>query len=195
MMNSIATDGNYIYAAGETAAGTEERPLISKYDAVSGNLIWEKVYDFGAQARFQGISYYKGYLFAGGYKFEGEDYNGYYAKIDLDGDIVWSDVYGYRTEFTSSPIIINDYVLFFGSGWNLAGKESGEDWFLFLTDLSGKKIADWNFSSIGNNEDRIMGAYYDQKEFLYLAGYGNNMISSGSMQDFLVKKLSINSGN
>lgn len=166
-------DGSYILT------GTTEEGQTSKYGAVlaidsNGSLLWQKSfggtqddYLFWSEARMDSSIYVGGYTSSFG--FGALDAN--LMKLDYDGNLVWSKVYGtnhidFATTYTSTS---DGGVLFAG----------GEDFFTFKTDSNGTLL--WN------NQFKIrdeLSPYRDLPEEVMETSDGNYLVL-GKYREFI----------
>jgi uncharacterized delta-60 repeat protein len=80
-----------------------------------------------------------------------------------------------------------------GSGYNLAGTGTKDDWCVRKFTTDGTEITSWYRHWDGNNgEDYINEVAIDSKDNIYLVGCGQNLVSSSSNNDWRIIKLAPN---
>jgi hypothetical protein len=84
-----------------------------------------------------------------------------------------------------------------GSGVNINSASSGSDWWIMkLNSADGSRIWDKNFSSSGSYGDFANSLIQDLSgNSLYVAGYGNNLNSASSGEDWWIMKLNSADGS
>lgn len=83
----------------------------------------------------------------------------------------------------------NVYVV--GSGFNLVSTSSGVDWWIKKFNSSGiEDTLNWNkkFSSAGTQEDRAYSVTVSSAGYVYVAGFGTNLVSGTSGNDGWIKR-------
>ncbi|MBW2996158.1 right-handed parallel beta-helix repeat-containing protein, partial [Candidatus Woesearchaeota archaeon] len=90
----------------------------------------------------------------------------------------------------SVAIDSNDNVYVAGSGSNLVGSTNQDLWIKKFSSSGVEDTANWNLSFDGaSSVDRIYSLAIDENDYVYIAGYGYNLISGASSGDWWIKKL------
>ncbi len=120
--------------------------------------------------------------------------NGPSTSSDHNENIIWDKVIRGSNEsiyFSDIAMDKNENVYVVGSGMNLKNADSDSDWIIKKFDKNGiEDKNNWNKVFDGNNGyDHISSLYIDNKQDIYISGYGENIISDNSGSDLWIKKL------
>jgi hypothetical protein len=130
-------------------------------------------------------------------------------KFDSDGTeitIGWDKIISYGSKDNISSLVIDEYdnVYLLMKSLNLVSDTSNEDWWIQKYDKNGIEDANWAGSDAdtnapiasgkvfdGNNgKDVVKSMAFDSNDNIYIAGQGNNIVTSISSNDAWLKKFS-----
>jgi hypothetical protein len=114
-------------------------------------------------------------------------------KFDADGNLLWDKVFdGTGGNDAATSITIDNYGFVFVSGYgtNMVDTNTGQDWWIKMLDIDGNEIWEGSFDYNGESES-LYASGVDSENSFYVAGYGNNMLSSSSAQDWWIMKFII----
>jgi hypothetical protein len=87
----------------------------------------------------------------------------------------------------------NDNIYVGGYGVNLVSASSGNDWWIKKFSPDGTEdTTNWNISIDGGDSDYIQDMIIDSNDNLIVAGYGRNIITASSGNDWWIKKYDSN---
>jgi len=148
---SVAEDGSYVIGGHLLDA----QALVVKYGA-EGNLLWQKVFDGGndyvyVRTILQSSSG-DGYFVAGSW-----GKSGWFAKLDLEGEVVWSHMYVYRDKY-GIALDFDVIVPTLDGGFVLGGYDYEFGW-VVRVDGDGNEL--WHKQCGGEDGlEVLMNAYY-----------------------------------
>ncbi len=93
-------------------------------------------------------------------------------------------------------IVVNNTVFVAGSGGNLTSATSQNDWWIKRYHINGTEInasLGWNktFDAAGG-DDSVAHLASDSRDNIYVVGFGTNLVSGTSSQDWWIKKFDLN---
>ena len=200
--NAIAIDGNNnLYVAGY---GSSYREVwIKKFDN-NGNedLSWNKkanIDNYWDSVDAIVIDSNNNLYVTGNHSFSPNIWGCGIRKFDLNGneDLNWNkeiDTNNSADYIKSIAIDSNNNIYVAGYGYNLVSSSSGHDWWIKKFNSEGKEDMNWNkkISSTGYYDDSTTSIAIDSNNNVYVAGYGYNLVSSLSDDDWWIKKFDSN---
>lgn len=210
-VQALAVDSqNNLYVAGTgfnlvTAGSSAGDWWIKKFSstAIEDQVNWNKKFDGGTGAVVNDLVIDAGdNVYAAGYGYNlingSSGYDWWIKKFSSTGTEDtgnWDKKFGsagsgddvaYSIGLDSSN---NVYVV--GNGTNLVSASSGVDWWLKKFNSSGiEDTANWDkkFSSSGNQEDRAYSVIVSAAGYVYVTGFGTNLVNASSGNDGWTKK-------
>jgi len=145
---AVAEDGSYVMVGYDSSSGYNFA-VVLKY-SVEGDLLWQKTFiDGNTNVRIMHV------LLSG----EGDGYyvsgswgmSGWFAKLDLDGKVIWSHIYDYVDKSRWSLLSFNLFVPSLDGGFILGGYDGEFGW---VVKVDGKGNELW-YKRCGSEEDRL----------------------------------------
>ncbi|HQY19912.1 MAG TPA: T9SS type A sorting domain-containing protein [Ignavibacteria bacterium] len=169
---------NIIIAGTSKSLSTDSDMIIIKYDS-SSNLIWKKTFngtaDLGDVLTSMVLDTESNIYFCGNKFNTQSSYDYFYAKLDQNGNIIWSGSYngiGNSIDIPSS-IILDSFNNVYITGFSRAGMDLGsEDFLTIKLDQDGNTGWVRNFDGIANG--------MDQANSIAVDNYGNVYVGGGS---------------
>lgn len=209
MVNSIAIDssGN-VYVAGfgtdivNPSSGTDW--WIKKYSAGGvENMSWDIKYSGGSSASANSVAVDSGgNVYVVGYGTDiatgssGSDWViKKYASDGTEDTANWNKYFDGGSKAAAMAVAVDSSgtVYVAGYGFNIAGASSGGDWWIKKFASNGTEItAGWNKIIDGGSDAAAYSVAIDSGGFVYVAGYGTNLVSGSSGADWLIKKYASN---
>lgn len=154
----IPDDSGNVFVYGTSFnTGTATDITVVKYNS-SGNIVWEKKFNFGENSYDQTRAVYKDSLnnsYICGFTTEGGSDNKMITlKVDGEGNLNWSKIFGkvnYSNFISSDIAVYNDKVYITGNGRNVQGYNE-----MFLLCYSSGGIFQWD-KSAGNGQNNYEG--------------------------------------
>ncbi|MDR2203249.1 MAG: hypothetical protein LBE76_02910 [Nitrososphaerota archaeon] len=148
---SIAEDGSYVIVNNVAMSGNYASS-VRKYDA-DGVLLWEKFfYKANIEVNLQLDSsdgyYVAGTIYDGNSLFGGWTWRFWFAKLDLDGEVVWSRSYNYKTSGSTHTSFYSVSQTLDG-GFLLSGFNDRDSW-VVKTDRNGREQWHWHHGNLIN---------------------------------------------
>ncbi|OHD12758.1 MAG: hypothetical protein A2086_07205 [Spirochaetes bacterium GWD1_27_9] len=112
-------------------------------------------------------------------------------KFDSNGNEIWDKGFDGNNGWDSIVIDSNNNIYVAGYGSTLISSSSSYDWWIKKFDSNGNEIWDRRFD--GNNGwDKTTSIAIDTNNNVYVTGYGYNLVSSSSNNDWWIKKFDSN---
>ena len=186
---SIKAYEDHIYAVGYEYIPENDSciPLIAKYNAADGELLWVKTWEgFHPSTRAIDLDVYNDYIYIVGYTgpsgFIITWMDSFLCKCDLDGNFVWSKVINETRVDVVSGITEYDNFLY------LCGCKDSTSWILKY-DNNGNKIWGKTYYKLGTWFSEFLGIEI-YNGYIYTEGQTDS--NDNSRQDVFVAKTSLN---
>lgn len=120
----VAVDGNdFAYVVGNTGFANDSTDyLVIKYDALNGNEIWSKLYDYEFTDLAQAVAVDdSGNIYVTGHCYDGIGYDWLTVEFDPSGSVVWDTVYDSGEDDFAYGIALDDEGSIYVTGYSMVG--------------------------------------------------------------------------
>jgi hypothetical protein len=114
-----------------------------------------------------------------------------YSSNGIEDIVKWDKTFDGGSAATAQSLAIgsNGNVYVVGYGTNLVGSGTGEDWVIKSYNSDGvEDTLHWNKTFDGGANARATSVAIDSKGYVYVAGYGTNLVNGTSGTDWMIKK-------
>ncbi len=153
---------------------------------------WNKTFDRGSEANYAyGIAVDSGdnvYVVGG----DGDWWIKKFSSSGTEDTTNWNKTVdgGSGTDRAESIAVdSNDNIYVVGYGTNLISGTSGNDWWIKKYSSSGVEDTSWNKTfDGGTGDDRALVVKIDSNDDVYVGGFGTDLVSGGSTNDWWIKR-------